>query len=487
VAWIALLLALVSGWLLVSRLDPARGLHPRWAVTLLNASLGAGLGMAVLSVSYFLMLLAGVASAGAVLGFHFALVAALGFVAWRARSQAAGAPENPPAGMGRGALWLALALAVVLLLVVVAEVRITSANPHGLWDAWSIWNIRAKFLAGPGEAWRYALSPLLGRTHPDYPLLLSGLVGAAWRAGGEMSPAVPATITYLFPLAAAGVLLSGLTLLRSVHLGLLALIVLVSDREYLTHISGQMSDVPLGFYYVGAIVCFLLSLETRGKPPLVLVLAGALASIAAWTKDEGVAFLVVFFGCAAGFELWNGRVQALWRRYAWLVVGAIPGAVLVAALKLFLAPHANQMISQAPSGAAFHLFSAHRWTNLFLGIWSNFEMRGHGLLHPALTLGVAVLALGFGVPARCRKPAVFLSVMTAGLFGAYCAAILANPAMLGTQWVMPMDRMFSQLWPSVLLLAMSVVRPWPSPAPHAAPAAAEAPAAGKKKCRASRH
>jgi hypothetical protein len=275
--WLPLLLALASGWLLAAWAGPARGLRPRWAVVLLEAGLGAGLGMGLSSITYFLLLVAGAASRGSILAVHFVAAAALGALAWKRRNRAEAPSGEPAAPAGRSAWVLALLVAAVLIPVVLAEARISASNAHGQWDAWAIWNLRAKFLAGEGDAWRYALSPLLNRTHPDYPLLVSGLVAVNWRTAGAMDPTIPGVITYLFPLAAAAVLVGGLALLRGVQVGLVALLVLVADSAYLTHATGQMSDVPLSFYYVAAIVCYLVSYEAQARPTTALALAGALA------------------------------------------------------------------------------------------------------------------------------------------------------------------------------------------------------------------
>lgn len=486
--WLPLVLALASGWLLAVRAGPARGLQPRWAARLLEAGAGAGLGMALSSVAYFLLLEAGAASRGSILAVHLAMAAAAGFLAWGSRRDAEASSAGPAAPVGRTAWVLALLVAAVLIPAVLADARISASNPHGQWDAWAIWNLRAKFLAGEGDAWRYALSPLLNRTHPDYPLLVSGLVAVNWRAGGgTMDPAVPGVITYLFPLAAAAVLLAGLALLRGVHLGLVALLVLLADGAYLTHSTGQMSDVPLSFYYVAAIVCYLVSFEPQGRPAAALALAGALAGMAAWTKDEGMAFLAVSGAWTAAFELWEGRLGALRRRLPWLVLGALPGALLAAWLKLFLAPQPGAGGAAAAAGGGVSLFTARRLTNLVEGIAAHFGERAPGLLHPAVVLAVAVAALGLGVEPRLRRRAAWLGVLVAGLFAVYCAAIVANPAMLGGKWAQPMDRMFSQLWPTVVLLAMVVARRWEvsSPAAGSAPAAA-ASASGRKKRRGER-
>jgi hypothetical protein len=101
-----------------------------------------------------------------------------------------------------------------------------NAPSVGQWDAWTVWKLRAKFLnqtssdneqhdsespgqapksieipgrpvsaailswamAGPVGSWRMAVSPLLNRTHSDYPLLLSSFIARTWKAGGVRLP-----------------------------------------------------------------------------------------------------------------------------------------------------------------------------------------------------------------------------------------------------------------------------------------------------------
>ena len=74
-------------------------------------------------------------------------------------------------GRGLGPVIGALALVVVVACAVLL-VDWIGAHPHGRWDAWAIWNLRAKFLATPSDRWRDAFDPVVSWSHPDYPLLL---------------------------------------------------------------------------------------------------------------------------------------------------------------------------------------------------------------------------------------------------------------------------------------------------------------------------
>ena len=74
----------------------------------------------------------------------------------------------------------------------------------------------------------------------------------------------------------------------------------------------QYADIPLACYFAGALILALLD-----RP----VLAGLLAGLAAWTKDEGVLFALVFLVSAALFR--RSQVARL------LIGAALGGAVVV--------------------------------------------------------------------------------------------------------------------------------------------------------------
>ena len=108
----------------------------------------------------------------------------------------------------RGLFLLAIALAVTTFLVAVAN------NPHGDEGAWSIWNLRARFLFRAGAFWRDAFSTDLSWSHPDYPLLLPGIVALCWTLAGHESTDAPIAIAFLFALGTAGVLTGVIGVLR---------------------------------------------------------------------------------------------------------------------------------------------------------------------------------------------------------------------------------------------------------------------------------
>src|SRR3984885_12983220 len=170
---ISILLALLIGFLLVQVFDPVRNMQPRWASILFGAALGTGVGMGTASIVFLLLDGSGVATPAAIFGTDIATIGVLG---WRwFRTRKSGRPRYYPDGTAPGFRWtwlLALTFGIALLISWIRMVQMAAALPVGAWDAWALWNLRAKFLSGPGGAWRYALSPLISNSHPDYPLLL---------------------------------------------------------------------------------------------------------------------------------------------------------------------------------------------------------------------------------------------------------------------------------------------------------------------------
>ncbi len=254
-AFVAFLAAILSGWLLVRLTGPARGMRPRWAAVVLEAALGAGAGAGLFSFLYFGLLLMGAASAFMVLLADAVVLLLLAFlVRWRrVRTAPAGAPDAGPNPPYRWTWLLVLVFGACLLPVLLTFMEVVQANPYGDWDAWAIWNLRAKYLAGPGETWRYAVSPLLTLTHPDYPLLTSGFIAHAWKAGGgQPTTTIPIATALLFSGSALALLVASLALLRGPSLGLLAGMVVLANVPFLKQLSvavcGRSAGVLLSRY-----------------------------------------------------------------------------------------------------------------------------------------------------------------------------------------------------------------------------------------------
>jgi len=100
--------------------------------------------------------------------------------------------------------------------------------------------------------------------------------------------------------------------------------------------AAQFADVPLAFFILATVV--ILVWQQRSVRPGSLVLAGLAAGFAAWTKNEGLLFILVVAVSFALFTTYReGMKQAMLGAAAWLT-GLFPVLLIILYFKLSLAP-----------------------------------------------------------------------------------------------------------------------------------------------------
>jgi hypothetical protein len=356
--WVALAIAL--GCVLVYRFGRLGGFEPQWARFLILFGAGSAAGMGLGPCLFFLCRLA---APGIPRLSLFLEIAALAWLAFeiRVRSKEPAAPVSASISLFVPAL--IVALSVAFLTATVAISGAWKANPQGDWDAWSMWNLRARFLAA-GDLPQRAWSPLLTSSHPDYPLLVSSFVARSWAYTGSFGESAPMATSGLFFLALLTTLVGGFAILRGRSIGLLAGLGLLGAPTLLHEVTVQYADIPMACYMAAAMMLALL------ERPL---LAGLFAGLAAWTKDEGVLFLIVFLAVMA-----VARRQQFWTAAA----GAIPGGAVAAFFKFALAPAAPLYTRQTGAQFVQKLTDFGRLGEVIASFAHEFVASGSGLYHP---------------------------------------------------------------------------------------------------------
>lgn len=457
------------------------GPKPRWAVIALMMGGGAAFGIGATSILFFIADLVTTADL-LTPGFRWLeLVVEIAVLAWliyasvqrRTKTEkpepkpGATSGSNPRPGSNPGAkplgfwnLWnlmMAGALVVALILATAAMSGIWDRNPQGNWDAWSIWNLRAKFLAASGSepaaaspttiarAW----SPLLTGTHPEYPLLLSGGVARCWafsNSGPALPDAVPISIAYLFFLSLIAVVTGGIAIARGSFAGLVAGLTLTSTGALLHEVPSQYADVPLAAYLACAVVFLLIE-----RP----IWAGVFAGFAAWTKDEGALFCVVLAVLLTGCWWWDRRRR---RDLPRVILGMLPGALTFGLFKVFLAPRAT---AQFTAGVLSRFANMGRWEVVLAGVGSQIGSLGAGWLHPVFI--VAALAIGAGFRKDSRRdpyfPALLCTALAVAMLGGYCMAMITSPDDAAWQTGTAAGRLMVQWWPLAVIAMMMWLRP----------------------------
>ncbi len=220
-----------------------------------------------------------------------------------------------------------------------------AVEPHGDWDAWNIWTMRARFLFRSGQQWRNAFAPVF--EHTDYPLLLSGSIVRCWTWLAGDPHWIPQLIAAAFTLLGAGLLTAGVVRLRGSNQGWLAGLSLLGTVLYLVRGASLYADVPLSFFILAALV--LLALYDAGQRPSpgLLVLAGLSAALAAWTKNEGAMFLAIVLTVRTLLAWRRDGGRAALGQAGALLAGAAPVIVVVVLFQISIAAENDLVAGQS--------------------------------------------------------------------------------------------------------------------------------------------
>jgi len=452
-----LALSLVSstaiGYLLASVFLPVY--KPAWTDLLLKVSLGAGLGAGITSCVYFVVRISIGPSRVVAFAAEFLSLGAVAGAFWLARNVRHVAVAH---AMPRGLLWwLLIGFAAALAMAADLFADSTASNPYGAWDAWAIWNSRARFFAQPNATWSRAFSPLLnqiagaGAAHGDYPMLLSSYIARCWTwmdAIGEV--AAPIATAALFWAATIGVLVSALAILRGWSTAMISGMILLGTACLLVS-PWQYADTPIGLYYVSTFALILLAdADSKGT----LVLAGLAAGFAGWTKNEGLLFALIVTAAVVV----SAFIAKNWRRIGLFAAGAAAPMAIATYFKFFMAPPTGTFAQVSPGNAMHRLMEWPRYVEIIKAFWVEGLAQGAGVANPVVCLAVMGAFLKFA-PERLRN-LVMISSLGAllAMYAGYFCTYVVTPLDLTWHLNTSLDRLYAQLWPSLLLLVPAMFR-----------------------------
>lgn len=456
----AVAICVASGYSLIASAWPRS--QSRLSARLMKLALAAGFGLGLSSVAFFL--------ARAVGHDHFVmfdllLLTVLGvlLIFVRLRPSAPFSYHASIADFGFPS-WLRRTLVASFVFAVVAALysatALTIAHPHGNgWDAFAIWNLRARFLVVEGSHWRDGFTALLPWSHPDYPLLLPAATARFWIYLDHTSPSVPAILGLVFTFSSLTLLVTSLFQLRGPNAGLLAGIVLSSTPFFVEQGTAQYADVPLSFFILATLVClhfgFLCEPASHSRRPMWM-LSGVAAGFAGWTKNEGLLFLAALLIALSVFSFKNASnplERTLIRRRDVVISclgGALPILAVIAWFKHSLATPGDLL--SPPDVMVQKLLTPSRY-----GIISRWYLKellkfGDWWIVP----GTILLALlYFLVHRKVSHENPLLRTSTACLLltlAGYFAIYLITPRDLYWHLRFSLNRLFLQLWPATIFL-----------------------------------
>ncbi len=263
--------------------------RPAWPVRLfLAGGLGAGISAGLQFMSFWL--LDGRHNALTVMA-HLLLGTLLAYLLWQYK------PRRQHKIRRTETNWKQAAASLVFILACLPLWFQSQYYPLGGWDAWQVWNFKARFLFLAGNHWKNLFHPVLWRSSPHYPLLLPLFNVWAWSFFNHPAVLVP-QLTALFFTVLTMALLSTV-LWESVQKPwvMLGPILLLTLPFYGLLAISQYSDIALSFYFLAGFFCLCETLRAEKRsgpsrqPPGRLTyaaLGGIFWGMAGFTKPEGL-------------------------------------------------------------------------------------------------------------------------------------------------------------------------------------------------------
>jgi hypothetical protein len=224
-------------------------------------------------------------------------------------------------------------LFIAVGLSALSAINVWAREPHGAWDAWMMYNRAARFIYRDQAGWLGSFSRQMDPIfHADYPLQVGMDVAWAWQVVGRDTQRVPIVLSGLFMLACAGLLVASVNFTKSVGQACVALTLLLGSSLISNEGPSQRADLPLAYFFLATVILIYLFVQLR--KPTLLILAGFMAGLAAWTKNEGSPFvLVTLLALFIAFFRQNP-----WRVLGWYLLGLVFPLMIVLYFKEFLAP-----------------------------------------------------------------------------------------------------------------------------------------------------
>jgi hypothetical protein len=332
-----------------------------------------------------------------------------------------------------------------------------SAMPNGEWDAYAIWNLHARFLFREPALWKNMFNSALELSHPDYPLLLPASIARSWQYIGTDALFAGQAMSFLFVFAMMAVTISTVMSLKGNTQGLLCGLALMSATFLVQHASMQYADMPLAFFFVSAVAAYLLYCRfgCNGRP---LVFAGMMASFAAWTKNEGMVFFVIFAVLLFIFEE-KKRIRDPSRSYfKYFIAGALPAIITLVYFKTFYY-FRNDIFSSVFSdtpGVLSRLLTPERY---FVSISALFDYSYFGGYIGKFGLFMYLAIAGISVTAAAKRGLLFTLLLYLAMVAVYFMIFIIFPVDLNWLATCSMNRVLAQLFPIFIMMVFLVARP----------------------------
>jgi len=427
---------------------------------ILTGSIGAGIGIGITSATAFLWLAwfdhPGGGYLTAELGLSILLVLLAIYRFRKAKKtikpdQAASyrAADSQVGWLKKIFLFLLIAFVASFILKAYFE------RPHGAHDAWAIWNYRARWLFLGGSNWTHAFTYLNAADSPDYPLLVTGSVFRMWSMLGTDHVAIPIMVAGVLAVGSILIIFSSIGILRGENQGYLAAIFMFIATQFLNVTTYQYGDAPLSFYILSTIVLFSLKDHYPNLSSRLLFLAGLTASCAAWTKNEGLLFLVLIILIRFIAEIRRHNWLGIFNQFFYFFMGT---SFLMSTLVYFKLNFAiqNDLVNKANlSKLSVYILDGDRYLKVLLGITKYIFTFND---HIAILLIVYFLISGVARSSFVKKGVASHLLLMLFMLGGYAFSYFISPHDLTWHMGSSLRRLIVQLWPTWVFIAFYCVK-----------------------------
>lgn len=328
------------------------------------------------------------------------------------------------------------AFAILLAgVVILTNKAYYTSEKHGVWDAWAIWNLDAKYLCDIQHWKNILLNTQLA--HADYPLALSANIAFFSKLFSNSFSLVVAYALHFLITLSIPVLIYIDTYRRSTIMAGIALLLIATNDFYLMQGLYQLADTMLALFFLCALVC----MQHHKDDTRMLVLSAAFLGCCMWTKNEGLILAAIFCLYHAKELFGKYRVKHMLAGFAiplltWLL------------FKLAYAPANDMVAGQGHSTLAM----IQDWSRYKL-IWESFttNLAEHfKLLKWLVLLYLAICAI------RRRMPDKRLLMLLTCML-AYLLVYVVSPNNLEWHLFTSLSRLMHQLMPATLYVMLLIV------------------------------
>jgi hypothetical protein len=291
----------------------------RWVFTA-KLGLSFGLGLVTLTLTLFVVSLFGLKPAPWLGLCELTVLLAFTFIAkrrqlfgWLIKTE-----STDQIVLGPAVRTMEVMLAVFVIGIFIVMSGVALAEPIVEWDVMGIWALKAKVLFyEPVLRTGYFQDLTKAYSHLDYPLAWPMAMAWIWSWIGSTDLV---GVKVLAPAFFASILLTFFGLLRRKHsrpMSMLFTALLAGLPMLSSQIARLMSDPPLSFFWLGAVVCAYFWLESKHTDDLVIAAMFIVGIL--FTKNEGIGLWLVLVVSIATAILMR-RETAFWSTAAVCIV-----------------------------------------------------------------------------------------------------------------------------------------------------------------------